>query len=188
MRYHRLISLLLTCSLLSSCVAAVIAGAAAGMIVYDRRAISTLENDARIFHVIHTRLIKDSAFSNSRIAVVSFNRVVLLVGQTPSIDLRNIAEQVARDTPQVTRVYNHISIGPALSISLRGKDTFLTGELRTQMLNTRGLESGSIRIVTEDSVVYLMGIVTPEQADMAVQVARQTRGVRKVFKAFQYIT
>lgn len=177
----------LVCILLSACVAAVVAGAAAGMIVYDKRSVSALERDARIFHQVHNKLVKDPRFADSRVLVVSFNQIVLLIGQTPAASLKVLAEKKAQDTPGVRRVYDEISIGYPISMSARTKDTMITGKIRTRMLNKKGLESGSVRIVTENAVVYLMGIVTREQANFAVDVARQVKGVKKVVKVFQYI-
>lgn len=184
--HFRMVTLLLIASLLSSCVAAVVAGAAAGMVVYDRRSVGTLESDARIFHMIHTRIVNDQTFRDSRIIVISFNKVVLLIGQTPQDHLREEAFKIARNTPDVRRVYNEISIDNPLSLGSKAQDSLITGQVRTAMLNKKGLESGSIRIVTEGGVVYLMGIVTHEQANLAVDVARQVSSVVKVVKVFQY--
>ena len=80
--------LVLSSILLAGCVAVVVAGAAAGLVVYDKRSLSMLESDTRIFHVIHKAVVSDPRFSGSRILVSSFNRVVLLVGQTPTASLR----------------------------------------------------------------------------------------------------
>ena len=180
--------LLLISSLLSGCVAVVVAGAAAGMIVYERRSVTALERDTRIFHRVHTEISNDQRFRDSRIIVVSYNQVVLLIGQTPDASLRAVAENMARNTPSVRRVYDEITVGDTVSIGTRSKDTWITGQIRTLMLNKKGLESGSFRIVTEGGVVYLMGVVTREQANLAVDVARQVNGVQKVVKVFQYIT
>lgn len=174
--------------LLTSCVAVVVAGAAAGMIVYDRRSVAVLESDARIFHVIHKSIVSNPRFTDAHISVVSFNQIVLLVGQTPDASLRAQAEKIAQRTPAVKRVYNEISVTHPTSLSTRTKDTLLTGHIRSAMLNKKGLESGSIRVVTEAGIVYLMGIATQEQASLAVDVARQTKGVQKVVKVFQYIS
>lgn len=183
----RLVTLIVLAStLLSGCVAAVLVGTTS-MAVYDKRGITTLEKDARIFHVIHTALVKDPRLQGSRMEITSFNRVVLLVGQTPSASLRVLAEKIAQRTPDVTRVYNEITIGEPLNLTARPKDSWITTHVRSMMLTRKGLESGSIRVVTENSVVYLMGIVTPEQADLAVEVARNVNGVQKVVKIFQYI-
>lgn len=185
---YRLIIVLFIAGLLTSCVAVVVAGAAAGTLVYDRRSVATIESDTRIFHNVHKSIVSDPRFRDSRIIVISFNKVVLLIGQTPNASLRGVAERIARNGPGVRRVYDQIQVTEPSSLSTRTKDSLLTGQVRTQMLNKKGLESGSIRVVTEIGVVYLMGIVTNEQANLAVDVARQVKGVQKVVKVFQYIT
>ncbi len=181
----RILSFIVLASLLSSCVAVVV-GAAAGLVVYDRRSVGTLESDARIFHMVHTRIANDQTFRDSRIIVISFNKVVLLIGQTPQAELRDDAFRIARNTPDVRRVYNEINIDNPLTLSDRAQDSLITSQVRTAMLSKKGLESGSIRVVTEGGVVYLMGIVTHEQANLAVDVARQISSVEKVVKVFQY--
>lgn len=183
----RAISCLLISALLTSCVAVVVAGAAAGLVVYDRRSLSTIESDARIFHLIHKEIVTDPRFQDSRILVSSFNQVVLLVGQAPTASLRIMAEKIARKTPNVRRVYNEVTVDYPIPLTQRTEDTWITSQTRSLMLTKKGLESGSIRTVTENGVVYLMGIVTHEQANLAVSVARQINGVRKVVKVFQYI-
>lgn len=183
----RIIILLLINSLLTGCVAAVVAGAAASLVVYDRRSVVTIESDARIFHKVHTAIVKDPRFRDSRILVSSFNGVVLLVGQTPTATLRVIAEKIAQQTANVKRVYDEVTVDYPIALTERTNDTWITSQVRSLMLTRKGLESGSIRIVTENGVVYLMGIVTHEQADMAVNVARQVNQVKKVVKVFQYI-
>lgn len=180
------IAVLLVSTLLASCVVAVVAGAAAGM-VYDRRSVSTMEADARLFHVIHTTIVTDPQFRDSRILVTSFNRVILLVGQTPTSSLRVVAEKIARSAPGVVRVYDEVTVENPIPLTARTKDSWITSQVRSNMLTKKGLESGSIRVVTEHGAVYLMGIVSSEQATLAVDVARRVNGVNKVVKIFQYI-
>ncbi|MGM9454341.1 BON domain-containing protein [Legionella bozemanae] len=177
---------LLVTTLLTGCVAAVVTGAVAGM-VYDRRGIITMEADARLFHLIHKAIVTNRQFSDSRVLVTSFNRVVLLVGQTPTASLRDLAEKIARTTPGVYRVYNELSVGYPIPLTERSKDSWITSQVRSRLLAKKGLESGSIRIVTENKVVYLMGIVNDQQAALAVDAARRVNGVSKVVKIFQYI-
>jgi osmotically-inducible protein OsmY len=185
MRKNLLVVGLFGC-LLSGCVAVAVVGAA-GMVVYDKRTVVSIESDARIFYTVNTNIANDPHFRDSHIVVSSFNQSVLLVGETSSPQLKNLAEKIAKDTPKVYRVYNQITIGEPNSIGQRSKDTWITSQVRTEMLARRGLESGSIRVITENSVVYLMGIVTKEQANLAVDVARHVRGVSKVVKVFRYI-
>lgn len=181
------IILIILSSFLASCAAIVLVGAAGGMIVYDKRSIPMIEKDGRIFYIINTDIAKDPTFDGSRVVITSFNKVVLLLGQVPAASVKVAAEKVARQTPNVYRVYNQMTVGQKISISQQSKDTWITSEIKSKMLAKKDLESGSIRVITEDSVVYLMGIVTPEQGDLAVSVARQVKGVQKVVKIFQYI-
>ena len=180
------LSLVLISFLFTGCVVAVVAGAAAGM-VYDRRSISTIESDARLFHVIHKAIARDRQFLDSRILVSSFNRIVLLVGQTPNPSVKAAAGAIAQSTPGANKIYNEITIGNPIPLTKRSQDSLITGQVRSAMLTRKGLESGSIRIITEQGVVYLMGIVTLEQSNLAVDVARRIKGVNKVVKIFQYI-
>ena len=183
---YKSIIIILISTLLTSCVVAVVAGAAAGM-VYDRRSVTTMEADVRIFHVVHKAIVTNPQFRDSRILVSSFNRVVLLVGQTPTASLRVVAEKIAHNSPGVVRVYDEVTIDNPLPITQRTKDSWITSQVRSNMLTKKGLESGSIRVVTENGVVYLMGIVTAEQGSLSIDVARRINGVKKVVKIFQYI-
>lgn len=171
---------------LVGCVAVAMVGAATSMVVYDRRSVVTIESDARIFYQIRKAIIPNPAFQNSHIIIESFNNVVLLVGETPNPSLRAMAEKIAQGTPQVRHVYDEIVIANPIPMTQRSKDSLITTEVRTKMLAKKGLGSGSIRIVTENAVVFLMGVVTHEQANLAVDVARQASGVNKVVKVFQY--
>ncbi|KTD19549.1 BON domain-containing protein [Legionella londiniensis] len=174
--------------LLSSCVALVAAGAAGGLIVYDKRSVPMIERDARIFYVLRKAIVANPKFYDSHIVISSFNQIVLLAGQTPSASLRVLAEKIAKETPNVERVYNEITIGRPVSLTQRSQDSWITGQVRAQMIAKKGLESGSIRVVTENNVVYLIGIATKEQANLAVDVARKVPEVQKVVKIFRYIT
>lgn len=178
--------LLMLFSLASACMMG-IAAVAAGLVVYDSRSVVMIERDARIFHLAHTEIVRDPRFEDSHIVVSSFNQVVLLAGQTPKASLSVVAEKIAKETPKVRRVYNEMTIGEPTSMAQRSKDMWISSEVRAKLLRKKDLESGSIRVITEDSVVYLMGIATKEQAALAVDVARNVKDVRKVVKVFQYV-
>lgn len=171
---------------LSGCVAAIVAGAAASAVIYDGRGAIIMARDAKIDYLINHAIAKDKRFRHARIVVVSFGQAVLLVGQTQAATLRVLASKIAEKTPYVVRVYNEININAPISLTTRAKDTWITSEVRGQMLMRKGLESGSIHVVTEDGIVYLMGVVSHEQASHAVDVARHVRYVKRVIKVFKY--
>lgn len=172
---------------LSGCVAAVVAGAAGSMVVYDRRTVTVIEKDARIFYVAHRAMVTNPRLQTSHVIITSFNQCVLLTGQVPYASLKSLAESIVKQAPGVHRVYNALTVGPVSSLAERAEDTWISGQVRSRMLTQQGLESGSIRLITEQGSVYLMGIVTAKQAASAVRAAREADGVEKVVKVFQRI-
>jgi osmotically-inducible protein OsmY len=163
------------------------AGAAAVAVVYDHRKVETILADQKISSKIADKINAVPALrSETHVSVTCFNQVVLLTGEATSPELRQQAENLARSVPNVKRIYNEITVkGPTSSLT-RASDTWITTKIKTQMLATAGLKSSSIKVVTENGTVYLMGIVSRDQADTATDIARQVSGVQKVVKIFQY--
>lgn len=170
---------------------AVVAGAAAGAaavaVVYDHRAFQNSIEDTKLANKIADAIHKIPSLRNEcHIEVTVFNRIVLLTGQCPTQEWRQDAEQIASSVPNVAKVYNQITIqGPTSSLT-RTSDSWITTKIKTQMLATEDLKSSSIKVVTENGDVFLMGIVKRQQAEVAVDIARQVSGVQKVLKIFQY--
>jgi len=185
---NKLIPLLLSL-LLSGCVfvAGAAAGAAGVAVVYDHRKFESILQDQQIANDISSRIASASALkSNAQISVTCFNQVVLLTGEVLSVPQRQQAGRIANSTQDVKKVYNQITVrGPTSSLT-HASDTWITAKIKTQMLATKDLASGTIKVVTENGCVYLMGIVSKEQADMAVDIARRVSGVQKVVKIFTY--
>lgn len=167
-----------------------VAGAAAGVaavaVVNDHRVISKTMQDTQIANKIVDKIKKNHSLDSSHIEVTCFNRVVLLTGETTNERLKQKAGELAESVSEATRVYNQLTIqGPTSSLT-RTSDSWITTKIKSQMVATEDLKSGSIKVVTENGVVYLMGIVSHQQADIAVDIARQVAGVQKVMKIFQY--
>lgn len=184
----RLLALICLSFSLQSCfVAGAAAGAAAIAMVYDHRSISNTLTDTKIANKIVARLKMDkSMWEESHIEVTTFNHVVLLTGQTPKPEWRQEAGDIAKSALDVDKVYNQLSIeGPTSSLT-RTSDAWITTKIRTEMLANTDLKSSSIKVVTENGSVYLMGMLTQTQADIAVDIARKVSGVQRVIKVFIY--
>ncbi|HEX4044435.1 MAG TPA: BON domain-containing protein [Gammaproteobacteria bacterium] len=179
----------MSCAMLPGCifVAGAAAGAATIAIVYDHRSIESNLKDNQITNKIAERIkAVPGLHQDSHIEVTVFNRVVLLTGETLSQEKRQQAEAIARSVPDVSQVYNQITIeGPTSSLT-RTSDSWITAKAKSQMLANKDLKSSSIKVITENGTVYLMGIVTQDQAEIAVDIAREIDGVQKVVRVFQY--
>ncbi|SDI43349.1 BON domain-containing protein [Pseudomonas panipatensis] len=124
---------------------------------------------------------------NSHVVVVSYNGVVLLAGQTPRADLKNKAEQAARTVQKVKTVHNELQILQPSSVAARSNDTWLTTKIKTQMLTDANVPSSRIKVVTENGIVYMLGLVTKREGDLATQVVQSVDGVQRIVRLFEYI-
>lgn len=129
----------------------------------------------------------DPALAQSHIIVTSYNGVVLLAGQVASEQLRQLAATTVANINKVKRVHNELTIAGATSMVIRSNDAWITTKVKSKMLASSEVEGGRIKVVTENGVVYLMGLVTREEADRAADAARTTSGVQKVVRIFEYI-
>lgn len=186
---NKILILLMVTLTLQGCifVAGAAAGAAGVAVVYDHRKLNNIVEDGKTANAIVNQIKADPTLNDqTHVDVTCFNRVVLLTGEAPTADLRQKVENIAHSTPNVERVYNEITIqGPTSSLT-RTSDSWITAKIKSQMLATADLKSGTIKVVTENGSVYLMGMVSHQQADMSVDIARQVSGVLRVVKIFQY--
>ncbi len=128
----------------------------------------------------------DLSSPTSRIVVTSYNGVVLLAGQTPRSDLKAIAEQTARKVSNVTKVHNELQVMRPTSLLARSNDSLLTSRIKTQMLADSSVPGTRIKIITENGVVFMLGLVSRVEATQATNLVQSVSGVQKVVKLFQY--
>jgi len=175
---------------LTGCVPAVLVagGAATGAIIYDQRKAKVMVSDRDTTFGIQKSIDHNAELRNKvNISVATFNNVVLLVGQAPTAKLRRTAEAIAKSHPKVKMIYNEITIRKPISKMARANDSWITTKVKTVLVSTAGLKSSSLKIVTENRVVYLMGLTTRAQAKRVAEKARTIAGVKKVVKIFEYI-
>ena len=123
----------------------------------------------------------------TNVRVIAFNRAVLLVGQVSNEELRQLAEHTVRDLRHVERVHNELAVAGKTAALARVNDRLLSLKVKGRLAASKETDANRIKVVTENGVVYLMGLLTRAEADAAVEVARKTGGVQKIVKVFQYL-
>jgi len=178
--------------LLSGCTAAVVgAGAAAGTtasVAHDRRTTGTfIEDQAIELKAIKSFFSDKEINDSSHINVTSYNTVVLITGETPSEDIRKRIVNIVKTIPKVTHVYDELTIAAPSSWTSRSSDSLITSKVKTKLLTLKNFDGTRVKVVTEKGVVYLMGLLTRAESDIATRETQQTGGVQKVVKLFQYV-
>jgi osmotically-inducible protein OsmY len=176
--------------LLPGCIPAVfVAGAAAGgAVIYDHRDTKTMVKDRDATFQIQNNLDQDKdLFKKTHISIVTFNRIGLLVGQAPNEEQRAHAETIAKANSQVKILYNEITTESPISSTQITNDMWITTKIKTTLMATPGLSSTNLKIITENGTVYLMGLTTLKQADLATEKVKTISGVKKIVKLFEYL-
>lgn len=183
----KLIGVALLSTQLIACFPAVVGGAATGgAMAGDRRTSGVFIDDQAIELKARKMIIDNIGSANINVSVTSYNQNVLLTGEAIDEATKEKAERAARSVENVKNVINELTIGEKSSMRSRSNDTLLTSKVKTNLLKDKRLHAHHVKVVTENSVVYLMGIVSRDEAEAAVEVARDINGVHKVVKVFEY--
>jgi len=185
----KLVSIIILVLTLQGCAVATVAAITAGAtMVSDRRSIGKQIDDQTIEFNAHNELAKQKSINdNTNLHVVSVNGSVLVVGQAPNTYLRDLAIKTVTNVAGVVQIHNQIRISSNTSVTTQTNDIWLTSKVKSALFASDKVNVKDIKVVTENGEVFLMGLVSKNEADAAVNVTRNISGVSRVFKAFEYI-
>ncbi|MCU7960287.1 MAG: BON domain-containing protein [gamma proteobacterium symbiont of Bathyaustriella thionipta] len=182
--------LLLFTVLLHGCTGAVIGGSATGATVAnDQRSSGTMLDDQNIeFRALNIYADHPELNDVTSMSTTSINGIALLTGEAPTEAQRDLYVQAVARIPNVKRVINEIALMPPVSIESGPQDSYITAKVKVALyeLELPDFHTSDIKVVTTRGIVYLMGIVTKEQAQAVVNVVRHVDGVKRVVKVFEY--
>ena len=129
----------------------------------------------------------NSGYEEGSFSIISFNGFVLILGQVPTIELKNLATDVVRKLDAVRRIYNELEVGPETSPRVRAKDTWITTKVKSRLLASSDTPGRRVKVATENSIVYLMGLVSEEEADRISIEAGEVNDAQRIVKLFEII-
>lgn len=172
--------------LISGCAAVAIGGAATGvMLAEDRRTVGAVTEDQGIELKAASRI--EEKVKDAHINVTSYNRAVLLTGEVSSEAAKSDAERISRAVENVRSVFNELQVAGNASLQARTNDSVLTSKVKARFVDAGKFSPLHVKVVTENGVVYLLGLVKRQEATDATEIARTTGGVRKVVRVFEYL-
>lgn len=183
-----LLALLTGASLLSGCAPLMVGGVVmTGVVATDRRTTGAQVEDEAIELKVASAINKELG-DRVHLNVTSYNRRVLLAGEVRSEADRERATLLARSQENVKDVVNDLAIGAPSSLSQRTKDIVTSGQVKAAFVDAKDLQSNAVKVATERGIVYLMGRVTPREAQRATDITRGISGVVKVVRVFEEIS
>ena len=168
--------------------AIVAGGAVAGATAVDRRNTEEIVTDSNIELKIKEAIYTDESIKRHiHVNVTSYNGAVLLSGEIPTADMRDKVVRYAQRVDKVKKIYNETVVAPVSEFKSRRQDTWLTTKVKSILLGTKHINALHFKVVTENQVVYLMGMVTEEEGNIATNAIRQVDGVKQIVKLFEYV-
>lgn len=173
---------------LTACAPLLVGGAVmTGMSAADRRTTGSQIEDERIESRGATRL-REHLGERVHINITSYNRQVLLTGEVPSEQDKQLAEQVVSRIENVRSITNELAVLGHSTLTQRSSDALVTGRVKANLIDAKDLNASAFKVVTERGEVFLFGRVTAREADRATDITRRTSGVQKVVRLFELIT
>ncbi len=175
-------------SLLAGCAPATVGAGAAGAtaVARESRTLGTLIDDQLIELKAASAISNDAELSaQAHINITSYNFIILLSGEAPTEALRSKAEQIVREQPKVRRVHNKITIAAPSSTLTRASDVSLTTRVKAVFIGDEQLAADRVKVVSENGVVYLMGLVTQAEAQRATELTSGVSGVQRIVQLFE---
>jgi osmotically-inducible protein OsmY len=175
--------------LLQACVPAVVGGAAAGAgAAHDRRTLGAIIDDENIELKAAAKIGLDADLKNLvHVNVTSMNGIVLLTGEAATSEARDLILNHVREINGVRRITNELRIAEPSSFGSRSKDSLITSAVKSRFVVDRNIDPTRVKVVTEASVVYLLGLVTQAEGDLAAERAANIDGVERIVKVFEYL-
>ena len=125
--------------------------------------------------------------SDTNVSVTIWNAVVLLTGEVPDQQTIDRILDSAQSHHYTRQVVNRIELAGRTNMANRINDSWLTGRVKTALVVSGTVDATRFKVVTERANVYLMGLVTSDEATEAVRIVRSVAGVVRVIKVFEYI-
>jgi osmotically-inducible protein OsmY len=184
-----LLGLTLSAMLLGGCAPLLVGGAMVGgtLMMMDRRTTGAQVDDQAIELKASNR-VRELAGDNAHINITSYNRTVLITGEAATEADRSAIEQAVQRVENVRSIVNEVGVMAPSSLTSRSSDTITTSKVKATLVDARDLQANAFKVVTERSVVYLMGRVTEREAGRASELARSVSGVQKVVRVFEILT
>lgn len=172
----------LVISSLNGCAGETVTAAAAGSwINHDRRTSGTIVDDQAITVKANLAIAKNKAvWKESHISTLTYNNSLLLVGQTKNNYNKQQIEKMLQPINEIGNIYNQITVGEPISLKTRANDTWLTTQVKAKLISSRDVGINRVKVITENGTVYLMGMLTKDEEQTAIDLTRRVQGVDKV--------
>jgi osmotically-inducible protein OsmY len=174
---------------LSGCFPLVVGGAfvGTGLVATDRRTSGSLVEDEGIELRAASR-IRENLGERVHVNVTSYNRQVLLTGEVPNLQDKQLIEKIVAGVDNVRNIVNELEVMGNTTLTQRSSDALVTGRAKAALVDAKDLFASAFKLTTERGTVYVMGRVTAREAKRATDIISGVSGVGRVVRILEIIS
>ncbi|CAM8631557.1 OsmY Predicted periplasmic or secreted lipoprotein [Comamonadaceae bacterium] len=174
---------------LSGCFPLMVGGAfvGTGLVATDRRTSGSLVEDEGIELRAASR-IRENLGERVHVNVTSYNRQVLLTGEVPNLQDKQLIEKIVAGVDNVRNIVNELEVMGNTTLTQRSSDTLVTGRAKAALVDAKDLFASAFKLTTERGTVYVMGRVTAREAKRATDIISGVSGVGRVVRILEIIS
>lgn len=177
-----------TLTTLSGCFPLVAGGVVTGaMVASDRRTSGTVVEDEGIELKASAR-VRENLGERVHVNITSYNRQVLITGEVPSAQDKQLVEKVVSGVENVRNIVNELGVMGNATLTQRSSDALVTGRVKAGLIDAKDLISSAFKVVTERGTTYIMGRVTQREANRATEVVSGTTGVQRLVRILEIVS
>ncbi|MDD1642151.1 MAG: BON domain-containing protein, partial [Methylococcaceae bacterium] len=157
----------------------------------DRRTREAISIDKDIETDAYSELNSDNDLLNQcHFTITAYNGAVLVTGETPNEELRKKIISTVQVIPNVKLIHNDLIIANPSDSSSRANDTFITDRVKKALNQIRTMpdfDPSMVKAITENGIVYLMGLVRRDEGTVVINVTRLQPDIKQIVTVFEYI-
>ena len=171
---------------LSGCAPILIGGAAvaSATVITDRRTTGSIVDDEVLEKRVRYEIGEVIGHEKHHVVVTSYEGKVLLTGEVLTAADRQKAQDTAVKSVGVHSVINELAVMTPATVGAVLSDSMLATKVRSSIIGTKKISLNQMKVDVQRGIVYLMGIVTIDEARTATKVAAGVSGVQQVVTCF----
>lgn len=171
---------------LSGCAPILIGSAAvtSATVITDRRTTGSIVDDEVLEKRVRYEIGEVIGHEKHHVVVTSYEGKVLLTGEVLTAADRQKAQDTAVKSVGVHSVINELAVMTPATVGAVLSDSMLATKVRSSIIGTKKISLNQMKVDVQRGIVYLMGIVTIDEARTATKVAAGVSGVQQVVTCF----
>ena len=132
---------------------------------------------------------ENDVLNECHVTITAYNGATLITGEAPNEELRQKIISTVQVIPNVKLIHDNLTIANPSDLNSRANDQLITDNVKTALNQIRTLpdfDPAMVKVITENGIVYLMGLVRRNEGAVVINVTKLQPGIKQIITVFEY--